>query len=371
MVVGKMSSNKLSWIEIDTEVGYHTWLSTWQITKCRRPHYHPGYLLAMGMLDGLRPVVVVSEYSAGEFIYYAFYIQRLNDLPSFREHALSPFHLVSPYGYGGPIYEGDKSTKLEASKAFEQLFLQEIMIRGVVTEFVREDIFQEHLVVRTKGDQLYQQPNIVVPLGETEEYIWKNYDHKVRKNVNKARKNNLNVVFDKKVEMLDEFFNVYSSTMLRVNASSQFFIEKDRLRLMSKSLGRDGAMMYVHVLDGDDVVATELLLMSNEEIYSFLGGTVSASFNKRPNELLKHEVILWGMRNGFKSYILGGGVSAKDGIYKYKESFAPDSSYPFYVRRIVYNESLYKLLIHERRSYELANKNQWAPRQDFFPAYLS
>ena len=93
--------------------------------------------------------------------------------------------------------------------------------------------------------------------------------------------------------------------------------------------------------------------------------------DKRPNDLLKHEVILWGAQQGFKWYVLGGGVTPGDGIYKYKEAFDPESIFPFHVRRIIHNQEAYKLLMQARATYEKGQGNDWKSNPDFFPEYLS
>jgi hypothetical protein len=140
---------------------------------------------------------------------------------------------------------------------------------------------------------------------------------------------------------------------------------------LADALKKERGSLYVHVCDGSDVVSTELLLLSSDAIYSFLGGTIATHFDKRPNDLLKHEVIKWGKAHSFKYYVLGGGAAPEDGIYRYKRSFEPDGIYPFYIRKIVHNKSIYEELLKYRDKYERAKGGNWVPRENFFPLYLS
>ena len=276
--------------------------------------------------------VVVYSHSENAKIIYPFYWRHINHLPQFASIKQPLRHIVSPYGYGGALYEGHTEFRNTASESFEILFNKELRQNGYVTEFVREDIFSERLAKRSVGQVIEQQRNAVVRLDRSEDETWRTYKHKVRKNVKRAKDSGLRVVFDKTGEYLQDFLKVYYKTMTRTEASESFFIPCDRFSALGETLGKSGGLLYVHVLGDNEIVSTELLLLSKDAIYSFLGGTLASAFEKRPNDLLKHEVIKWGRENGYKYYVLGGGVTPGDGIFKYKEAFDPGNVLPFYVR---------------------------------------
>ena len=104
---------------------------------------------------------------------------------------------------------------------------------------------------------------------------------------------------------------------------------------------------------------------SANHLYSFLGGTLAEAFAERPNDLLKHEIILWGRQAGKRAFVLGGGFAPDDGIYRYKKSFAPNGSAPFCVGRRIHNAAAYTRLIESRRRWQ----SGWAPRNGYFPEY--
>ena len=130
-------------------------------------------------------------------------------------------------------------------------------------------------------------------------------------------------------------------------------------------------MTYVHVFDGEEIISTELLLLSSDTIYSFLGGTLACAFDKRPNDLLKHEVCRHGISAGMEDFVLGGGYGRRDGIFRYKLSFAPSGTVAFRGGRAVHDPERYGHLIERRRRYEHAPGREWEPRETFFPAYRS
>ena len=85
--------------------------------------------------------------------------------------------------------------------------------------------------------------------------------------------------------------------------------------------------------------------------YSFLGGTLSDFYKFRPNEILKHNLILFLKKNGLKKYCLGGGHKINDGIYKYKKKFSKDTdSYNFYIIKHIHDNIVYEKLCNEWQS---------------------
>jgi len=364
------SAAHFRWLDGDDDRDYQAWCHLWADTRARRPHDHPGFLRMMRSA-GHFPAAAAYEHPTGARVLYPFYWRSLNDLPFCSGDGQSAIHLVSPYGYGGPLYEGPPEERAAVSEAFEARFAAELRARGAVSEFVREDLFEERLILRNQGERLEQQPNVAVRLDRDPVQIWREYLPKVRKNVTRARQQGLRVVFDPDGTYLDRFLTVYHATMQRTSAAAAFFMERERFEQLGRTLGASGGVTYAHVLAGEQVVSTELLLLSSDTVYSFLGGTLADFFEMRPNDLLKHEVIGWGAGRGYRHYVLGGGITAGDGTYIYKKAFDPSGIYPFYVRRIVHDRGRYDRLIAERTAFEQAAGTDWKPRDGFFPAYLA
>jgi hypothetical protein len=71
------------------------------------------------------------------------------------------------------------------------------------------------------------------------------------------------------------------------------------------------------------------------------------------------------------AFVLGGGYSGEDGIYKYKQSFAPNGSVPFRVLKRVHRPDDAERLVALRRAQAEAAQTSWDPRPGFFPPYRS
>ncbi len=95
-------------------------------------------------------------------------------------------------------------------------------------------------------------------------------------------------------------------------------------------------------------ISTELFLISESTMYSFLGGTDSDYFKLRPNEFLKINAIKWAKEEGLQYYMIGGGLSngKEDKLYLYKKKYFPfDDDIDFYTgRKIVMPKAYLELL---------------------------
>ena len=157
--------------------------------------------------------------------------------------------------------------------------------------------------------------------------------------------------------------------MDRRQAGGMYYFGRPWFETLLRGLG-DSAVLF-HALWQGRVVSTELVLVSAENIYSFLGGTDPEAFAVRPNDLLKHHVILWGREQGKRRFVLGGGFEPDDGIFRYKASFAPGGEVAFHVAHLIHDPSVYEDLIARRRRHEVDQGRTWEPRPDYFPAYRS
>lgn len=258
------------------------------------------------------------------------------------------YDIVTPYGYGGPIAENVKDIgqlMLEYKEAFTKYCLD----RNIICEFIRFHLY-DNTDVRSNyyGESINLLDNVVVDTqGDFESKIWMSYAHKVRKNVKKAIKNGLNIIIENNTNHLDDFLNIYNSTMDRNNADNYYYFNESYFCSITKLLPDN--FMFFHVIKDGIICSTELVLCSEKYAYSFLGGTLNEYYGFRPNDYLKNEIIKWCNKTGRKYFILGGGYHKDDGIYKYKKCFTSDSDVPFYIGRYIFNNIIYNAIIDKRK----------------------
>ncbi len=272
---------------------------------------------------------------------------------------------TTPYGYGGAFAWSVEPREVEA---FWHHFTEWARESGLVSVVTRQSLFPEQLA-EFPGEIVPRAPNVVCSLDATEEDIWKGYAHKVRKNVKRALASGLRVEVDEQGTMLEHFLSVYYETMDRREALARYKFPREFFDQICSRLA--GHFAFFHVLKGQAVLSSELVLLSAATIYSFLGGTRVEAYALRPNDLLKHHIITWGHRAGKKTFVLGGGYGGPDGILRYKLGFAPLGLVTFKIGRLIVDTRGYDSLLESRRRWEAVQGRIWEARPDFFPGYRS
>jgi hypothetical protein len=336
------------------------WLALWHRWDGAEPFAHPTYLEGfLGEGERACCAVLVADEAT---VLYPFILRSLRMMPWTRKLG-DHFDLVGPYGYGGAFQSRELP---DCGLRFWREMACWCQARGVVSSFVRLSLFPDQ-VLPFAGEVARVSQNVVRTLGLTEEECWRDYDHKVRKNVRRAREAGLRCVEDPAGDRLDEYMAVYHGTMQRRSATTSYLFPREFYERLLHD--RPGCVRLFHVLQGDRVVSTELVLVSSSYIYSFLGGTLEEAFPLRANDLLKHEIIGWGRQQGKAAFVLGGGYAPDDGVFRYKRSFAPGGVVPFYVGRAVHDSEVFAALVEARQRYERDLGREWVPRPGFFPDY--
>jgi hypothetical protein len=339
-----------------------TWVETWKAWPQREVAAHPAYAeLFSASTDRTLCAALVQD---GGGVLFPLCLRPLAQL-AWAAADETRADVTTPYGYGGPFAWGDTGG---ADLEFWPSLARWAIDADVVSLFARLSLFEEQLLAFDPGADL-QSPmqNVVRSLSVDADATWRDYAHKVRKNVKRARSNGLAVEVDPNGESLDAFLDIYLHTMDRREAAQSFLFDRAFFERIIRELA--GFFCFFHVRYRGNIVSSELVLVSTDYAYSFLGGTRADAFDKRPNDLLKHEVIGWARANGKRALVLGGGYGADDGIFKYKKSFAPNGVVPFHVARRIYDQESYDELVVKRRAHEARYGRQWEPPKGFFPAY--
>ncbi len=277
------------------------------------------------------------------------------------------YDAISPYGYSGPLFN-------ETSKHLLEVFWKEVdewyKNNNVVTEFIRFNLNENH--ENYSGHLIESLRNVKGELTNFES-IWTNFKQKARNNYRRALKNNLQIEFRyKNIEEhhIENFYNIYLSTMKRTGAAKNYFYPKTYFSELIKNNPEKVSLVFVY--SDSKPISTELVIIDNETIYSYLGGTLSDYFNYRPNDFLKVEVIKWGIKNNMNYYVLGGGRKDQDNLYAYKKTFFPkDDDAIFYTGRKIINKEIYNILLKNIDVNYTEMDHQIHDSNNYFPLYRS
>ena len=277
------------------------------------------------------------------------------------------YDFYTPYGYTGPFFNNNVNKNEVIS--FWRNVDEWMKNNNVVSEFIRFNLFGNS--IGYSGQLLPTMLNVKGKIIDKETQ-WINFEHKVRKNVKKAIRENLEskIFYNNIIEKdIKDFYDIYIDTMKRTQANDSFFFPFEGFLKFIQNNNFFSAICTIYL--NNIPISSELLLVSNDSIFSFLGGTKEEYFHLRPNDYLKYEVINWARETGKKNYVLGGGYGYEDGIFKYKKSFFPDDVEPFITGRKIIDEKNYKFFVEFASKERIKNNMEELKMNDisYFPLY--
>lgn len=344
------------------------WLQLWQASE-REPFAHPAYMELYAGQDAAARCALY-ENVTGQ-VFYPFLLRNIPRKNGRMPSGTPAFDIISPYGYGGPLLveKPAKNRMMDAGNTaqaikneqktalfndFYRNFHQWAQQNHIVSEFVRFSLFsqaREHYFGRVE----HNNDSVVCNLQRSQEALWKSLQPKVRRRVRSALKQGLMIEQDVRWASLNDFVEVYHATMRRLNAKPFYYFPKPFFESLKAALGEQCQLFNVR--HENQMVASMLLLTSENRVYSFLSGGLRAFFHLSGNDLLQYHSIRWALESGFKTYVMGGGYKKNDGIFAFKEAFAPGSTLPFYTGKTIFDEKTYE---------SLAGNTSY---NGFFPAY--
>ena len=274
------------------------------------------------------------------------------------------FDSVTPYGYGGVLFEGDTS---EGNlQSFWTAYLEKMAEEHIVDNFVRY-----HPVLKNAVPM--EEVSNVIDLGKTvafdlasPEVIWDNIISKNRNMIRKAEKNGITIEHGKGMDLLDQFTEIYNATMDKDHAEEYYYFKRPFYESIDRDL-QDNYKMFYAMYEGRPI-AMSIMIFANGRLNYHLSGSDIAYRNLAPSNLLLYKAALWGYEQGCKTFHLGGGVgSGEDNLYKFKAAFNKNSDYQFSIGKEIFDQEKYDQLVAIRAQQD----PDFNPESKFFPLYRS
>ena len=298
-------------------------------------YYSPEYVNLYND-DGRTPVCFI--YSEGEKIYlYPFLLQQIPQL-----HSCSD--IITPYGYGGPIYTSNSREFL--ARAYE-CFKSGISERNVVAELIKFHPIlnnQQALKDVIDGSVMAVCPTVYAISDISDDHRWiKVYTHANRKNINKAMRNGAQIRIGQSPEDWSEFIRLYEKNLLFNDSRSEYYFSESYYSAIRDTL--EGHYKIFSVIIDCVVVASILVLLGKQYAHCHLLGTDPEYRNVGVTNFLHHELILWCKSNGYNILHMGGGRSnsESDSLLKFKKNFSSELAI-FHIGECVHDSGKYKLL---------------------------
>ncbi|UCD54984.1 MAG: GNAT family N-acetyltransferase [Candidatus Omnitrophota bacterium] len=189
---------------------------------------------------------------------------------------------------------------------------------------------------------------VYVDINVDEGCRWRNiYTHANRKNINKAKRNNIEVKIDQSEEAWQAFKFLYEAT-LSVNKADKFYFFSPKYFEGIQEHLADNYLLVSCAIEGK-IISVMLVLLGTVYAHCHLIGTQRELMTMGVNNLLHHELILWCKKNGYKELHIGGGRSDSDddSLLRFKKNFS-DKTSALYVGESVLNYEIYNKLYRKR-----------------------
>lgn len=269
------------------------------------------------------------------------------------------FDIVTPYGYGGPVIQ-ETVDKEKLLAGYFEAFSDYCQKNDIITEFIRFDLF-ENIEVR---DHFYGDISLVgnTIVRDLSLPIQEDIRRKIFQNARATKEKGVEISIDRTGNHIDDFLEVYYSTMDRNEADDYYYFKKSFFEQIHKTMKNQ--FLYVFSTLDKKVISAALVLVGKERAFAFLGGTLKEYYKYHPEGFMELAIIQWLKNEGLAKYILGGGHKGEDGIYLHKKGFARNGDHPFYVGKKVHDPIIYEKLIELRKTL-----GDFDMENTFFPKY--
>lgn len=318
-------------------------------------YYLSGYIKAFNIHGDGDPFLLYYEGDGLKAIYV--YMRRPTAIDGI-------FDSVTPYGYGGVLFEGN--TNNENLQAFWKEYLAKMTEEHIVDNFVRyHPVLKNAIPMKSISNVIDLGKTIAFDL-TSPEVIWENIISKNRNMIRKAEKNGIEIHHGKDLALFRDFKRIYNATMDKDNAEAYYYFGDAFYESIHNDL-HDNFEMFYAVLDGQ-IIAMSIMLFANKQMHYHLSGSMIEYRNLAPSNLLLYKAALWGCEQGYKTFHLGGGVgSGEDNLYKFKAAFNKNSDYQFSIGKQIFDRVKYDELVALRATQD----PDFNPESKFFPLYRS
>lgn len=253
------------------------------------------------------------------------------------------YDLTTPYGYGGPLSEGEFDR--EEQESFSQLFLDYCRKEKVVTQFLKfHPFYQNQKNYRYVGEIQHIKHTIEIDTSNAE-VILANMDPKNRNVIRKAQRSGCEIFFDNG-ENIDAFIKLYEITMNRLEAKPYYYFSREYYDYLLTNM-KDNVVVF-YCKKENEIIAAAMFFYNEQYMHYHLSGTLPEFRKYAPTNLLLYEAALWGCEKGITRLHLGGGVGVSDSLFGFKKQFNRNGYLPFWIGRSIVDIQAYERLLDIR-----------------------
>ncbi|MCI9174002.1 MAG: peptidoglycan bridge formation glycyltransferase FemA/FemB family protein [Lachnospiraceae bacterium] len=321
------------------------WNSTIKSFRNWDIYYLNEYACSLQLHGDGQPVLIYHEQNGGKLCYVMMQedIAKCLPLSSYLEHGMY-YDWTTPYGYGGPLAEGNITAE------WVENFIRELSEwcrnHKIISQFFRfHPLMQNQKVIENVCDIVYMKKTVYMDTAD-KEIIFKNMTPNNRNMVRKALKHGIGIVRDKG-ERIREFQKIYEATMRNNEAEDYYYFEREYFEYLNHHM-KEYIIYFYAVYQGMPVSAS-IFFYNKKYMHYHLSGTLPEYRKLASANLLLSEAANWAAEQGIKEFHLGGGVGIEDSLLKFKKHFNRNGLLDFCIGRNIFDPEVFDDLVSLRR----------------------
>lgn len=318
--------------------------------------YHTAEYHALAEQNGEGEAVLIALQSAAGTIALPLILRPVDRIASLADVGKGLKDATSVYGYCGPV-----GPVLEADNAmtFTVELERWLAQHSVVSLFSRlHPLIESNHLFNVAEKACSLGPTIAIDLALSDEEQVAQYRPNHRRDLRKLRQRGFSCRLASGEEAVDTFGAVYRETMLRVDATPDYFFDR---AYISALLAIDGLDVML-CENGSDTCAAAIISRYGPFSQYHLGGTFDSWLSQAPMKLIFDETRILARDSGCRWLHLGGGIGAReDALFGFKAGFS-DIRKSFQTWRWIIDEPTYG---------DLCKRAGIPGDSAFFPAYAS
>jgi serine/alanine adding enzyme len=275
---------------------------------------------------------------------------------------------ISPYGYSG-VYASPSLSSSQVQKAWSAT-INSLKDLGVISVLFRHSpLVPQATDLPELRSIIRGHPTIALEPADSDS-AWSGMAGACRTAIRKALKNgytgNVRQASALDLEPDGDFRRLYEHTMSRLHAATLYSFGDEYYSELLKGLGAN--LLIADVRDpAGAAISSALFMRHGQRLHYHLSGSNADNAGTGSNNLMLWTATQYAIEQGLRQFHLGGGISQRDGLFRFKHAFG-GRELGYDVSGLIIDHELYQTRT-ENRAQECGISADALLRSNYFPAY--
>lgn len=253
--------------------------------------------------------------------------------------------IVTPYAFAGPMLmprEDTAECRAELAKQFDAYFQQYCLDTGIVAEYCQFSPWLKNHEAFAPFYTLDYRTHIVGIDLTKDDLMSQELNGRRRRAVRSAQKQGVQIFFDDKGDMIDEFLRIYEFTVSKYNAIDYYQFDRPFMEKMFSQL--PGMVRFAYAMVDGKCASICMLLKYGNYIHYHLAGNDPALSHTNASSLLIYEAARKAQEEHYRLFVLGG---AEGALLQFKQTFTQNTFFDYYAGKKIRNPEVYDQLVRK------------------------